>query len=98
MCQGVSHAPFMELACICGYKFTTLVFCSLFLLVSGSMGYYISLLLAGASMSIFVIKTLKRYIHHSSNTFAMQSSISRSTILYILGGIQIPLLLIIGFN
>ncbi|CAI2376783.1 unnamed protein product [Moneuplotes crassus] len=96
MCQNVPYAPFMEILCICGYKFVTLSVCSIMMIIGGRWLYYSSLLILGSSLSIFMIKTLKRYTHFSGGNYIGQSNISKATILYILGGIQIPLLLILN--
>ena len=96
MWQNVSLCPFMEIMCLWGYKFVTLSVCTILLVLGGRWAYYSSVLLLGASLSVFMIKTLKRYTHFNGNNYVTHSNISRATILYILGGIQIPLLLILN--
>jgi len=97
--QGVQNAPFMEMFCICGYKFVSLVICFLMFILAGTWPYYIALGITGLTMGVFMIKTLKRYTHFNIHSnFATQGSLSKSTLLYIVGGLQIPLLLLIGYN
>jgi hypothetical protein len=76
-----------------------LVSATILFVIVGIKAYYIALIITGISMSVFMMKTLKRYTHfNANNEFGPQNNLSQTTLLYILGGLQIPLLLIIGYN
>ena len=86
MCIGVNDCPFLQLLCITGYKFVSIVIAYLLMIAFGKwIGYSLGLIL-GFLMMIFVIKTLKRFTHH--NTMAsMMNSVpkNRISLLWILG-------------
>ena len=95
------NSPFLDLLWVWGYKFTSLVFCLVIYVFFASIGYYIAILLTGIAMAVFVIKTLKRYTHFSNaDEFGQHHATSKaiSTILYTIGAVQIPLLLLIGYS
>jgi len=49
-------------------------------------------------MSVFMIKTLKKYTHLDVNSqYISQTTLTKSTLLYVVGGLQIPLLLLLGY-
>ena len=68
-------------------------------MAAGYWSYFASIVITGAMMGIFIIKTLKRYTHFGGgDQFGQQISLTKSTFLYIVGGVQIPLLMLIGYS
>ena len=95
--QGVQNWFFLDILWVSGYKFVSLIVLYLSLIFGSSWTYYPALIFIGITMSVFVIKTLKRFTHFNiSSQFISQETMTKTTMLYIIGAFQIPLLFLLG--